>query len=195
MYGKRVLLAAATVSGMLGAFVACSDQLASSENVGANAETVKAASVSITVLNDAGQKVGSCAGVLIAPRAVLTAGHCITGKVKWQIEAASGAKSTANKGYTFDWTAQQHCETVSSKHDVGVISLDNAINLSAYPSLPSSGTNDGTPIRRSTRPAGLAQFEFPEGRVAKAINRPLFYTTSMPTTETLDTAARSSTAA
>ncbi len=98
-------------------------------------------------LYSGGQLVAACSGSLVAPKLVLTAGHCVYGYSSWKITApfANGQKSNATKGETYDWTATG--ESVDpSMHDLGLIHLSTAITLDAYPAIASSPLASGASI-------------------------------------------------
>ena len=95
-----------------------------------------------------GQLYAACSGSVIAPKVVLTAGHCVDGTTSWKITAPYSGKQRANAstGTTFDW-AENGAETVNpNHHDIGLIFLDTAITLSSYPKLAQSPVADGTGI-------------------------------------------------
>jgi hypothetical protein len=98
-------------------------------------------------LYSGGQLVAACSGSLVAPKLVLTAGHCVYGYSSWKITApfAKGQTSNATKGETYDWTASG--ESVDpSMHDLGLIHLSTAITLDAYPAIASSALASGASI-------------------------------------------------
>jgi len=91
---------------------------------------------------------GYCSGSVIAPKVVLTAGHCVDGFTNWKITApnASGQKASAASGTTYDW-AEHGSETVNpNHHDIGLIFLSTAINLTSYPVLATTGLGNGSSI-------------------------------------------------
>jgi hypothetical protein len=77
-----------------------------------------------------------CSGSLIAPSVVLTAGHCVHGISSWVVTApaASGQKANGIRAETYDWNATG--EAVNpDEHDIGLVFLDQPIELSTYPKL------------------------------------------------------------
>ena len=89
-----------------------------------------------------------CSGAVIAPRVVLTAGHCVEGIAKWRIKAPFAGNQTVygSSGGTYDW-AGVTSETVDpNKHDVGLVFLDAPITLSSYPTVASAGVAEGTNV-------------------------------------------------
>lgn len=94
-----------------------------------------------------GQLSMGCSGSVIAPRVVLTAGHCVADGDEWQITApyASGQKAHSTSSATYDWT--QHNDQVSpDEHDVALIFLDSDITLTTYPTVASAPIADQSEI-------------------------------------------------
>ena len=87
-----------------------------------------------------------CSGSLIAPKVVLTAGHCVTDTNTFSIVAPFANRQSA-RGVS-KWTEYtQTGEYVNpNKSDVAVIVLDRAIDLPAYPKLAQSAVPAGTKV-------------------------------------------------
>ena len=95
-----------------------------------------------------GQLVAACSGSVIAPKVVLTAGHCVAGFNGWSVKApfAQNQSGTTASGETFDWK-DNGSETVDpNAHDIGLIYLNAAINLPQYPSLVTGPVTDGSTV-------------------------------------------------
>lgn len=85
-----------------------------------------------------------CSGAVIAPRIVLTAGHCVVDATSWTVVApyASKQSATGSQAWT-DYVATGESVNPATL-DVAVIILDKAITLSSYPKLASSASAAGT---------------------------------------------------
>ena len=97
-----------------------------------------------------GQVAAYCSASVIAPKVVLTAGHCVDGFTAWQIKApyANGTSQSAHasSGATYDW-AEGGATTVNpNHHDIGLIFLDTAITLGTYPQLASTKLADNSQV-------------------------------------------------
>ena len=69
---------------------ACSAPDAPSGSEDSTQKTAQAATVQIDVLNEGGASLGACAGTLVAPTLVVTAGHCVAGARGWTVTSPSG---------------------------------------------------------------------------------------------------------
>jgi MYXO-CTERM domain-containing protein len=98
-------------------------------------------------LLDQGQVVAACSGSVIAPKVVLTAGHCVTGTNGWRVTAPYANKQTAvaSGGMVFDYTSQSDY-VEPTQHDVGLVFLATPIQLTQYPSIATKPVADGTNV-------------------------------------------------
>ncbi len=98
-------------------------------------------------LSQHGFVTGLCSGSLIAPKVVLTAGHCVASFTGWDVQAPFANQSTkASAGETFDWTYNGNDHVTQNQHDVGLVYLDTPIDLPAYPAIAEAPVPEGTNI-------------------------------------------------
>ena len=76
----------------------------------------------------------ACTAAVIAPKVVLTAGHCVDGMVAWDV-FANGSLRSSTKGETFDWKENGATTVNPFHHDIGLVYLTDPIVLPSYPTL------------------------------------------------------------
>jgi Trypsin len=89
-----------------------------------------------------------CSGTVVAPRVVLTAGHCVEGVARWRVTApnAGGQTASSSRGIT-DYVSIVVGKPNFDAIDVGLLVLDSPISLPFYPTLASSPVPDGTKVK------------------------------------------------
>jgi hypothetical protein len=103
------------------------------------------AAVLIAARNARTKQAAACCGVLIAPRVVLTAAHCVEGFDHWEVTAsyAKGGvqQAVANTGRVYPGFNRKTFEG-----DVAVLILDRAVELDRYPPLAAEPHPLETPL-------------------------------------------------
>lgn len=98
-----------------------------------------------------GQTSSICTGALIAPRLVLTAGHCVHGYDGFAVTApATGAKRHAEAVAVYDWNTGGR-NVNPNQHDVALLWLDASIELESYPTVTSKRLPWGAEVRNVGR--------------------------------------------
>ncbi len=84
----------------------------------------------------------ACSAALIAPRVVLTAGHCVDGHSRWEVHVGS-VVALATSSATYDWDEDGARTVNPAHHDIGLVFLDRSIALRRYPTLARAPLPDG----------------------------------------------------
>jgi hypothetical protein len=141
---RRVIVCALALCG-------CSAE-ARGVDVGANEEEIiggqlataypEAAYLDIDMTSSGGW---ACSAALIAPRVILTAGHCVDGHSKWAVHVGTEACTSAS-GATYDWNEHGATTVNPQHHDIGLVFLDQAITLKSYPTLAKTAVANGAKV-------------------------------------------------
>jgi len=93
-----------------------------------------------------------CSGSLVAPKVVLTAGHCVFGFTGWNVTApfAQNQKASSTSGETYDWDNDGQFVD-PNQHDVGLIYLSKAITLQSYPTVATAPVTIGSKVQNIGR--------------------------------------------
>lgn len=135
----KVLLGAGCVLTVMAA-VACAtkggDDEASSQAIIGGSEARAYEEAALVDIERGGVVSGACSGAVIAPRVVLTAGHCIVGGSGWIVTTPYSARQKVRSvsALTFDYN--DNGGTVNpNQHDVGLVVLPTPIRLGTYPTI------------------------------------------------------------
>ncbi|MBX3230588.1 MAG: trypsin-like serine protease [Labilithrix sp.] len=93
---------------------------------------------------------GACSGTVIAPRVVLTAGHCVTSATRWTVTApyAGGQRARSTKA----WTKYTGAGVINPRAiDVAALTLDSPIELDVYPTIATEMARPNTKVRNVGR--------------------------------------------
>jgi hypothetical protein len=129
----------------------------------------------------------ACSGTLVAPRVVLTAGHCVDGHKTWDVYV-QGEYRSSTTAVTYDWAEGGATSVNPNHHDIGLVFLGQPITLAVYPTLATTISPDGTKVsnigrirdgvftstsyRASTTVSGAAAWGYPFDYISADIIQP-----------------------
>jgi len=87
----------------------------------------------------------ACTATLIAPKVVLTAGHCVDGMTSWDVYVG-GAMQTSTSAETYDWKENGATTVNPAHHDLGLVYLTNPITIATYPTLAAAAVPNGATV-------------------------------------------------
>lgn len=86
-----------------------------------------------------------CSAALVAPRVVLTAGHCVDTHQTWTVVVGNESR-TSTSATTFDWDENGATSVNPLHHDIGLVFLDTPIDIATYPTIPSAPVPNGARV-------------------------------------------------
>jgi secreted trypsin-like serine protease len=105
----------------------------------------------------------SCSGAMLSPRVFLTAGHCTAGAdivLVWIDPSGPFDASTAVTGQPVTHPAFAGFAGYPDSNDLGVVLLDEPVDLAGYAALPSPGALDGLLADANRSPAAFTTVGF-----------------------------------
>jgi secreted trypsin-like serine protease len=104
-----------------------------------------------------GKNAHLCSGTLVAPRVVLTAGHCTSGAEAAVVWFNEQALSTQPSGFGFPVTHPDFSPTldVPNTGDIGVVLLAAPVHMAQYGQLPKAGFLDTFKSRKGRQDLGV----------------------------------------
>ena len=84
----------------------------------------------------------ACTASIIAPKVVLTAGHCVDGMASFDVFVGNSTQ-TSTSAETFDWNERGATQVNPNHHDIGLVYLSTPVKLAAYPTLASAALANG----------------------------------------------------
>ncbi len=147
------LIAAFIVPGLIACeYLGSSEDAPSSEPVGVSLEPIIGGvpatgypEAALLDMHDASGGSWACSASLIAPKVVLTAGHCVDGMTSFDVYVGT-TKRPAVGSEVYDWHENGATTVNPNHHDIGLVYLQDAITLSSYPTLALSPVANGTRV-------------------------------------------------
>lgn len=84
----------------------------------------------------------ACTASVIAPKVVLTAGHCVDGMASFDVFVGNSTQ-TSTSAETFDWNERGATLVNPNHHDIGLVYLSTPVKLATYPTLASAALPNG----------------------------------------------------
>ncbi len=84
----------------------------------------------------------ACTASIIAPKVVLTAGHCVDGMSSFDVYVGTSTQRSTS-AETFDWNERGATTVNPNHHDIGLVYLSTAVQLAAYPKLAAAPLANG----------------------------------------------------
>lgn len=153
---KLSIVRAFVVSGLAALAAGCSAEAAEDEvlELGATEQPIVGSPDRATAHPEAalvdmvqtGRIVSHCSGALIAPKVVLTAGHCIDRYAEWVVTLpfAGNQKARGVAKQNYDYLGNTGELVNPRQHDVGLILLDRPLSVATLPTIATSAAADGS---------------------------------------------------